>query len=460
MIRKTLSTVSDQALRIRKQLETQRLQVQLRAQQQARPPAPTRIVPQKMQDGFERVRPLHADGPAQAHAPTADDTQAPQANGGKDPTHDDVPHHRTAGDARQAGQDIVSRHTDRFGWRWPLWKHEVDTAAVTHELEDFLAEPSHSQAERAVVLDGALDAMNAGDRKKVAVELVNGIPAEELDAIGRSGIESLLSALGTGDDTAAQRAVLEAELARRGPVQERIVNGVRIVGDEVSVEAMDAAEEQVRQLTEGNPEVAGAMQGATVVVVPADEQGTDQELVFEAMGIHGQRTADGRLWDGVGGGALGKFMYVGERDLVRSDGSPGGQYTLNHEFTHGVHRAFLETLPVDDPRLTALLDPGTQVTDVTGDGRITASDVFKMAWEQRRDSGRLSDDYSGVNEAEWLAQAGSSFAGEPGRAWPVDAQWLYDNDRALYDLMKFIYGPSPQDVDTGAGSGGGRAMVM
>lgn len=390
-------------------------------------------------DVFEAA---HASGPDHAHGsdePHAADEGGGAAGGEK--------HFHNAKEARAEGERIVDSHTDNFGWRLPPWSKEVDRKAIADDLIKLARDPSHSQAERAVVIDGAIDKLEGDDKKEVAKQIVDAFKPEELDSIGRSGIESLKDALGTGDDTKAQREKLEAELARRGPVKDVTVNGVRIVGDEVSQEAIDATIEQVKRLT-SNPEVAKAMQGQTIVVVPRDEKGTDQEMVYEAMGLHDQKTADGRTWDGVAGGASGKFMYIAEGDVVNTAGEKQGMYVLNHEFTHGVQFNYVNNLSADDPRLTALLEPGTKVADQNGDGKLTGYDVLKMAWDQRIKSGNVPDDYSKVNEAEWFAQAGSSFTAEQGKGVPRDAQWLYDHDRPLYDLLTSIYGATPQTVDT------------
>lgn len=407
-----------------------------------------------MRDTFEA-------GPARAPTPTpvrSDDLSLPHAHGGHgdsavpaagaggtEPSAAGVAHAVNAAAARAIGQDIVARNSAQG----------IDTSGVYRELQSFVDEPSHSQAERGAVVASALQALPADHGRAVATALVDGTRPERLDTISRAGIESLQASLGTDEATSAQRGVLAAELARRGPVQERIVNDVRIVGDEVSAEAMDAAAAQVGVLTSANPDVAEAMRGTTVVVTPHGENGTDQDLVFESIGIHAQRTPDGRLWDSVGGGAAGKFLYVNERDLV-VNGRAGPQATTNHEFSHAVQYAYVNSLPANDPRLTALLDPGTSVSDTNGDGRLTGADVMKLAWEQRRDSGRLSDSYSGVNQNEWFAQAGSSYAGANRRvADPVNAQWLYNNDRPLFNLLQSLYGATPQRVNQNGGGGGG-----
>lgn len=383
----------------------------------------------------------HGDsvGAAAGSTPGANEVRSP--NG--------VAHTPDGASARALGQAIVGRNTTG---------RAIDTSGVYRELQSFVNEPSHAQAERGAVVASALGALPADHRRSVATALVDGTRADGLDTISRAGIEAMHSALGADEATRAQRTALDTELARRGPVQERIVNQVRILGDEVSTAAMDAAAAQVRVLTTGNPEVTAAMRGTTVVVTPSDEYGTDQDLVFDAIGIHGRQTHDGRMWDTVGGAAAGKFLYVNERDLVGARGRPGELYTTNHEFSHAVQYAYVNALPANDPRLTGLLNPGTSVRDSDGNGRVTGADVMKLAWEQRLAAGRLADDYSASNQNEWFAQAGSSYAGAQGRASPVDAQWMYDRDRPLYDLLQSVYGPTPQSVDTtGTSTGTGRA---
>jgi hypothetical protein len=398
----------------------------------------------------------HASGPAQPHSAGG----AHPHDGGVHP-HDggDEPvggpggsgappaggeHHHTPAEARKAGEEIVESNTH---WRWLPPGHKTDTVAVTNDILEIARDPSHTEAEKSAILKGALDELSSEDRKKVAASLSD-YYKNDLPQFSRAGLEALKGALGTGSDTQAARESLQRELDSRPPMRQVVVNGVTIMG-EVSQEAIDAAAAEVRRLTE-NPEVAGSMTDYTIIITPRGKRATDVDAVYEKLGLHGQEVGGqpGRIWDTVSGGAGGRTLYFNEDDAVKPDGTPGSLNTLNQEFGHAVKFNHTNNLKADDPRLTALLAPGTKVTDVDGDGKVSGADTLKIAYQQRLADDNINADYAKLNQEEWFSLAAAAFNGPEGSSHFGGAQWLYDNDRATYNLMEDLFGPTRQDIVT------------
>src|SRR5258705_335511 len=78
---------------------------------------------------------------------------------------------------------------------------------------------------------------------------------------------------------------IDKELRRRGPVKDIVVHGVHLIGDEISPRALELAKGYVKKMTR-TPEAAAALAGTRLVIIPPDERITDQDLVFEAYGMH------------------------------------------------------------------------------------------------------------------------------------------------------------------------------
>jgi len=390
-------------------------------------------------DVFETQRAKHTSGP-ELH-PDGPHPHDPVPGPG-DGTDTSGTHYHNPAEAKKAGEAIVDKNTH---WQWLPPGNHTDTTAVTNDLLEIARDPKHSEAEKSAILQGTLDKLSEGDRKKVASSLAD-LYKNDLPQFSRRGLETLKGALGTGSDTQALRESLQKELDARPPVREVMVNGVKIVG-EVSQEAIDAAAAEVRRLT-ADPEVAASMKDYTIIITPRGKEATDSDHVYEQLGLHGLEVAGqpGRSWDSVSGGAGGRVLYFNENDAVDASGKPGSLNTLNQEFGHAVKFNYANNLPSDDARLTALLEPGTKVTDSDGNGKIDGADTLKIAFEQRLAKGNINDNYAKLNQEEWFSLAAAAFNGPEGSSHFGGAQWLYDNDRELYNLMESIHGATRQDV--------------
>jgi hypothetical protein len=407
-----------------------------KTQEQPKPAARNEVRGHSTQDVFDTQRPQHTEAP---HVHPHDPVPGPGDGTGTAGTHEANP-----AEAKKAGEELVNKNTQ---WQWLPPGFHTDTVAVTNDILAIARDPSHTEAEKSAVLQGALDELSSEDRKKVATSLADHYK-NDLPQFSRRGLETLKSALGTGDDTKALRESLQKELDARPPVREVMVNGVKIVG-EVSQEAIDAAAEEVRRLT-ANPEVAASMKDYTIIITPRGKEATDSDHVFEQLGLHGLEVAGqpGRSWDSVSGGAGGRVLYFNEDDAVDASGKPGSLNTLNQEFGHAVKFNYANNLPADDARLTALLEPGTKVTDSDGNGTINGADTLKIAFEQRLAKGNINADYAKLNQEEWFSLAAAAFNGPAGSSHFGGAQWLYDNDLELYNLMESIHGATRQSVTT------------
>jgi hypothetical protein len=181
-----------------------------------------------------------------------------------------------------------------------------------------------------------------------------------------------------------------------------------------------------------------ALAGETIEfdIIPV---GTKLSEVGELMVLAGTNTFDGRLWDDVRGIWMGagdktiKFA-VGAEDLGDGGSGYGPGFVAAHEGGHGMQFHGL-TAPQKTAITKAYADkvaahPVTQATPAT--------DPAQAFWLQ-------PEWYSAANENEYFASSVAAWFGHPYSEGDeakkrYKRDWLQKNDKAMYDILKGIYG--------------------
>lgn len=181
-----------------------------------------------------------------------------------------------------------------------------------------------------------------------------------------------------------------------------------------------------------------AMAGKTIEfhIIPVGTKLTELDTFKELAGTN---TFDGRLWDDVRGiwmGAGDKTIRfaVGAEDLGDGGSGYGPGFVAAHEGGHGLQFHGL-TAPQKTAITKAYTDkvaahPVTQATP--------ANDPAQAFWLQ-------PEWYSAANENEYFASSVAAWFGHPYSEGEeakkrYKRDWLQKNDKAMYDILKGIYG--------------------
>lgn len=202
-----------------------------------------------------------------------------------------------------------------------------------------------------------------------------------------------------------------------------LVNGVTIENYGASPAAVAEAESIARrEVTRPDLITAMANRKVTLVIIPADRKMTD---LPEFASLRGQKTFDGRPWEGVrgsGGSSMpdGRIVIgVSEENLAHLPADPyGGKYSVGlHELAHSLQNY---ALPRADHQA---------VTD--------AYDARKAA------GGPWTEAYGSSNEMEYFAQLTNAWFGVNNGIGNNGAAWVKANDPPMAGILQRIYGDPP-----------------
>lgn len=395
--------------------------------------------------------PHTADGPAAGvRAPDAEQG----AQGGVVGTGG--PHFANGAAVEAEGDALIARHRRVDG--------SIDVARVADELAAFATNGTHSRAEKGLYLKAAIDRVHrAGDlagASALADRFVFAVGARGLEGLSRSGAEALDRAFNAHPpEDGFSTALVRADLDRRGQPQQLITaDGVVIYGDGADPRAMAFAAAHMEELASRMPpQTRARLAGMTVVLVPRGENVTDSELEFTAVGAHGA-AFNGSTFDvGAAGTAAPRVAILQEESLLRNSPVTGrpDPGLIDHEVGHTLDFDVIRALRPDDPRLLALFDhvganlSAEQAAALREEAANLpdAASVLQRAFELRNQRGNVISDYAGTNDMEWLAETITAFVAHPGAVDPArGAQRLYDFDPALYELVRSVFGHSPQPV--------------
>jgi hypothetical protein len=207
------------------------------------------------------------------------------------------------------------------------------------------------------------------------------------------------------------------------PAPKEVIGGVGVSSKEDTAEA-GAELKRTLALMTTNPAIARKLQDAkvSVVVIPANQKMTD---VPELASLKGKSTFDGRPWDDVRGeGGMrmrdGSFVVgVAEETLTHAppDTYPKGYNLAMHEIAHVV-----------------------QDLAINKDDAKAVTRAFK---DRTNEGGPWTDPYASNNEREYFAQATVCYFGEDQGQGANGADWLQQNDPAMYAVLQRVYGPPP-----------------
>jgi hypothetical protein len=221
---------------------------------------------------------------------------------------------------------------------------------------------------------------------------------------------------------------------RKAGEQKRVCLGVTILGVDVSPTALDACEDFVKLTLGSRKDMQERMkkESVTLVIVPSNKKMTD---LTQFASLKGTKTFDGRTWDdvrGSGGMSVSGGVWaiaVPEENLVKMDPDTDG---YGDGYSVGLHE-FAHTL---------------QAKGVTDDERKT---ILKLYEARKKAGGPWTDAYASSNEWEYFAQATNCYFGANVGQGKNGAQWLFDNDKPMYDFLLGIYGPPPVKIQQAKG---------
>ena len=221
------------------------------------------------------------------------------------------------------------------------------------------------------------------------------------------------------------RETLETFLRDTEPVVENSVThaaGFEIRGRGVRQSAIDEMTRIANELTAARPELRDrlAAKGHVLVVIPKGSKLTD---LPEFAHLKGQKTFDGRDWDGVRGVANvtmpdgRQATAVSEENLSRLTGDGyGNESVAIHEIAHAIHGNALN--PEEFKQIKDLFDA------------------------RKAAGGPYPSEYGGSNEFEWFAEISGAYfsrtqSGDTGQT----PEWIRQNDPQAFELLQRIYGP-------------------
>jgi hypothetical protein len=229
--------------------------------------------------------------------------------------------------------------------------------------------------------------------------------------------------------TAPPPEFTRASLTATGPLAPlpapttEVVNGVTIENYGASPGAVAEAESIARrEVTRPDLITAMATRKVTLVIIPADRKMTD---LPEFASLRGQKTFDGRPWEGVrgsGGSSMldGRIVIgVSEENLAHLPSDPyGGKYSVGlHELAHSLQNY---ALPKAERRA---------VTE--------AFDARKAA------GGPWTEAYGSSNELEYFAQLTNAWFGVNTGIGHNGAAWVEANDPPMAAILQRLYGAPP-----------------
>ncbi|MFZ5470951.1 MAG: hypothetical protein ACOZIN_16105 [Myxococcota bacterium] len=160
----------------------------------------------------------------------------------------------------------------------PLYDLSRLLPALRKELER-----SHTGNQLALIVCGALDALEMDDRAQVALGLLHDLKEATLARMGRAGLVALLEACLAAEAEQREEGLrrVKAELARRGAFA-RLEAGVVLVAEGVSSEAVKEASRRLAKMT-AEPKLRAALEGMTVLVVSQEERWAEQAISLEHL---------------------------------------------------------------------------------------------------------------------------------------------------------------------------------
>jgi hypothetical protein len=325
--------------------------------------------------------------------------------------------HVTIDQARQEGALLARERRRQAGY---------DVSGLLFSLGASLRNPFITKATKGWLVVSALEAI--GDdriRAEAAARLVRAIDPISLPNLGRDGVEALRQAVALSGNHREALEMLDAELSERGKTSYRdVIHGVLLVGDGISQATMNTASFYLERMLR-HPEVAAALRGHEVVIATGGETHD---------GLHAEHPRN---------------TVIQEHLLARRGDLPGSACReVSHEFAHAIKTHYLASLPSSDERLAALLP-----SRLSPHKNWTATELLEVAFDCRKtgklDAPPIEDAFASTNADEWFAQAAVAFLAEPASApeSPLDAQWLYDRDPALFNLLRSLFGETPQAIE-------------
>lgn len=160
-----------------------------------------------------------------------------------------------------------------------------------------------------------------------------------------------------------------------------------------------------------------------LVIIPSDEKMTD---VAQFASLKGTKTFDGRVWEdvrGSGGMAVAGGIWaiaVPEENLIdqrpSTDQYAEGYSVGMHELAHTIHEK-----------------------GVTGAERKQITALYEA---RKTAGGPWTDTYASSNEWEYFSQRTNCYHGANRGQGNNGPRWLENSDKAMYDFLYTLYGPS------------------
>lgn len=199
-----------------------------------------------------------------------------------------------------------------------------------------------------------------------------------------------------------------------------VLRGVEVTAYTPS-DLAEAEAARIVALMTGRPDVQKKLKAAKVelVIIPKDQPMT---ALPEFASLKGQRTFDGRAWDGVRGvggmRAPDGAMAVGipEENLADLPGDtyPGNYSVAMHELAHCIH----DLLPAGEKK------------------------ALEEAFDARKAAGGpWTEPYGSSNVHEYFAQGTNCFFGRNDGMGHNGKDWLKQNDPALFALVAKVFPP-------------------
>lgn len=197
----------------------------------------------------------------------------------------------------------------------------IDVSSICKETLSFITHRRVASVQSGVVLDRLLSLLRSEIAGTVAIQLVHSLREDHLGKIGRGGLLAMRDAAAAVDEAESAIAIrrLDAELARRGPLHFREIEGTLVIGDETRPSAIEFAAKRIRR---DHPAPR-----SKVVVVYRYRPGIDHDLAIAHVRVQIRRSLDRRLWKVVEDVGQANVFTLDER-ILRQEVSGG----LIHSF--------------------------------------------------------------------------------------------------------------------------------
>lgn len=192
-----------------------------------------------------------------------------------------------------AGFSLASAHErgDSLAWSARVAPKVFDLLKLQRSVRSLCADSRDSAIARAMALDAAFAPLSPDAAAQVAVGVVCSLRDEQLRDLARGALLTLRDAVSLADAEAGSVSLmrLDEELARRGEWRLHEVDGVRILGDEVSGEVMALAVAKVVQEL-ATPAGRESLRGKLVLVTHNSERKADDALLRAHLALCARRT--------------------------------------------------------------------------------------------------------------------------------------------------------------------------